>query len=117
MKTRRTKNADATRDAVRHVAQVADAQRRIAETLTAAAAKVRRLEEAMHAHGERIETAVTREGADAAAVAKAMAEHRVRTGELSSRVVDALERRGQRLYPTPYTPIESPWALIENTNP
>ena len=114
MKTRRTKNADATNEALDHVREIADAQRRIAEILSDAARRVRNLEEMMAKHGEDIEKAVTRNGADAAAIAKTMAEQRVRTGDLCSRLVNALERRGQRLYPTPYTPIESPWALVEN---
>ena len=114
MKTRRTKNAEATRDAVKRVAEIADAQRRIAEILKATAKALRTLEEDMHENGKHIELAVTRHSADAEAIAKAMARHRVRTGDLCSRLVDALERRGQRLYPTPYTPIESPWAPVEN---
>jgi transcriptional regulator len=114
MKTRRTSSTEATRDAVRRVREIADAQRRIAEILKATAKAVRALEEDMHDNGKAIEAAVTRNGADAGMIAKAMAKHRVRTGDLCSRLVDALERRGQRLYPTPYTPIESPWALVEN---
>jgi len=116
MKTRTTTNAQATRDAVRRVAEIADAQRRIAEILKATAKALRALEGDMHENGQAIEAAVTRNGADAGAVAKAMAKHRVRTGDLCSRLVDAIERRGQKLYPTPYTPIESPWSLIENAH-
>jgi hypothetical protein len=114
MKTRRTTKAQATRDAVKRVAEIADAQRRIAEILKTAARAVRALEGDVHENGRAVETAVTRNSADAEAIAKAMAKHRVRTGDLCSRLVDALERRGQRLYPTPYTPIESPWALVKN---
>jgi hypothetical protein len=114
MKTRRTRNAEATREAVKRVADIADAQRRIAEILKATAKAVRTLEQDMHDNGRAIETAVTRNAADAAAIAKALARHRVRTGDLGSRLVDALERRGQTIFPTPYTPIDSPWALVEN---
>jgi hypothetical protein len=113
-KRNRTKNSEATRDAISHVREIANAQRRIAEILSDAARRVRNLEEMVSKHGEDIETAVTRQGADAGAIAKAMAEYRVRTGDLSSRLVSAIERRGHQIFPTQYTPIESPWALVEN---
>lgn len=114
MKARRTKNADATNEAIGHVREIADAQRRIAEILSDAAKRIRNLEEMVSGHSDDIEKAVTREGADARAIAKAMAKHRVRTGDLGSRLVSAIERRGHEIYPTPYTPIQSRWALVEN---
>jgi hypothetical protein len=114
MRTRQTTKTEATRDAVKRVAAIADAQRRIAEILKETAKAVRTLENDMHENGRHIELAVTSNRADASAIAKAMARHRVRTGDLCSRLINSLERRGQRVYPAPYAPIESPWALVEN---
>ncbi len=111
--TRQTTNPKATQPAVARVGQIADAQRRIAELLKAAATQVRQLEAAVTRHARHVALALQAEQADAAAIARALAEHRVRTGDLPSALVDALERRGQRIYPTPYQPIASPWALVE----
>jgi DNA repair exonuclease SbcCD ATPase subunit len=104
----------ATQEAVARVAKIADRQRQIAEILNAAAAKVTTLEVEVAMEAEALEAAIRRSGADARAIAAALAKNQVRVGHLSSRVTDALERRGQVVYPEPYAAIEMPWALVTN---
>jgi|GEM_PF-2038008 len=108
-------NADATVAAVAHVAWIAEDQRRIATIMNEAAAKVHEIEKGIHDSAAKIKRWIETQDADAGVIAKELAKHRVRTGDLNSRLVDAFERRGQRVYPTPYTPIEMPWALVDNT--
>lgn len=96
--------------------EIAYLQRQIADLLDAAGRKVRELEVAMSDKAGELEDAITRRRnpVSAADVAAAFTEYRVNTGELNSRLIDAIERRGHRVFPTPYDPIRSMWALIEN---
>jgi hypothetical protein len=98
------------------VREIAYLQRQIADLLDAAGRKVRDLEVAMSEKSNELERALTRrrQPVSAADVAAAFTEYRVNTGELSSRLIDAVERRGPRVFPTPYDPIRSTWALVEN---
>ena len=98
------------------VREIAYLQRQIADLLDAAGRKVRELEVAMSDKSSELERALTRrrQPVSAADVAAAFTEYRVNTGELSSRLIDAVERRGHRVFPTPYDPIRSMWALVEN---
>ena len=99
-----------------HVREIAALQRQIADILDAAGRKVRELEVAMSDKANELEEAITRRRnpANAEDVAAAFTEYRVNAGELSSRLNDAIERRGHRVFPTPYDPIRSTWALVEN---
>jgi len=112
MKT--TNKANATQDAIARVAEIAKRQRRIAEILNAAAAQVEKLEIANTNDAREIENAVTRHQADVKAIAAALAKGNVRVGDLSSRMVDAIERRGQRVWPERYEVIAKPWCIVSN---
>ena len=106
--------ADATKRAADNIARIGQIQRRIADLLHAAAAEATMLETEMATLCDSVEHAVTGDRADVQALAASLAEHQVRTGDLNSRVVSALERRGQKVYPTPYTQIRRRWSLVEN---
>jgi len=99
-----------------HVREIASLQRQIADLLDAAGRKARELEVAMSDKANELEEAITRRRSPANAedVAAAFTEYRVNAGELSSRLNDAIERRGHRVFPTPYDPIRSTWALVES---
>ena len=86
------------------VREIAYLQRQIADLLDAAGRKVRDLEVAMSEKSNELERALTRRRhpVSAADIAAAFTEYRVNTGELSSRLIDAVERRGPRVFPTPY---------------
>lgn len=98
------------------VREIASLQRQIADLLDAAGRKVRELEVTMSDKTNELEEAITRRRHPASAedIAAAFTEYRVNAGELSSRLIDAIERRGHRVFPTPYDPIRSTWALVEN---
>ena len=98
------------------IREIATIQRQIADVLDAAGAKVRELEVAMSDKANELEEAITRRRSpiSAAEVADAFAKHRVNTGELNSRLIDAIERRGHAVFPPQYEPIRAAWALIEN---
>ncbi len=98
------------------VREIAAIQRQIADLLNAAGAKVRELEIAMSDKANELEDLVTRRGNRnaAAEIAEAFAEYRVNTGELNSRLIDAIERRGHAVFPPEYEPIRSDWKLVEN---
>lgn len=95
---------------------IADLQQQIADILNAAGRKVREFEVAMSDKANELEDAITRRRSpiSAAEVAEAFAEYRVNTGELNSRLIDAIERRGHEVFPPKYEPIRAAWALIEN---
>ena len=99
-----------------HVHEIAALQRQIADILDAAGRKVRELEVAMSDKANELEEAITRRRnpANTEDVAAAFTEYRVNAGELSGRLIDAIERRGHCVFPTPYDPIRSTWALVEN---
>jgi len=109
-----TNKTKATQVATRMVAQIAERQQRIAEILNAAAAQVEELEIANTQDAREIENAVTRHQADVKAIAAALAKGNVRVGDLSSRMVNAIERRGQRVFPERYEPIAKPWCIVSN---
>jgi len=109
-----TNKTDATQDAVSRVAEIAKRQRRITEILNAAAAEVQALEIENTNDARQIENAVTRHQADVKAIGKALAANQVRVGDMSSRMVDAIERRGQRVWPERYEPIAKPWCIVSN---
>jgi len=98
------------------IREIASIQRQIADLLNAAGAKVRELEIAMSNKANELEDLVTRRGKSntAAEIAAAFIEYRVNTGELNSRLIDAIERRGHEVFPPQYEPIRAKWALIEN---
>ena len=98
------------------VREIAAIQRQIADLLNAAGAKVRELEIAMSDKANELEDLVTQRGNRnaAAEIAEAFAEYRVDTGELNSRLIDAIERRGHAVFPPQYEPIRSDWKLVEN---
>jgi len=98
------------------VREIAYIQRQVADLLNAAGAKVRELEIAMSHKANELEDAVTRRSKpiNTAEVAGAFTEYRVNTGELNSRLIDAIERRGHEVFPPKYEPIRAAWALIEN---
>ena len=98
------------------IREIASIQRQIAVLLNAAGAKVRELEIAMSDKTNELEDFVTRRGKHnaAAEIASAFTEYRVNTGELSSRLIDAVERRGHAVFPPQYEPIRAKWTLIEN---
>jgi hypothetical protein len=98
------------------VREIAAIQRQLADLLNAAGAKVRELEIAMSDKANELEDAITRRSKpiSAAEVAEAFAEYRVNTGELNSRLIDAIERRGHAVFPPKYEPIRAAWALVEN---
>jgi len=99
-----------------HIREIAATQRQIADLLNAAGAKVRELEIALSDNANELEDAITRRRSpiNAAEVAEAFTEYRVNTGELNSRLIDAIERRGHEVFPPKYEPIRAAWALIEN---
>ena len=78
------------------ICEIASIQRQIADLLNEAGAKVRELEIAMSDKANELEDIVTRRGKRnaAAEIASAFTEYRVNTGELNSRLIDAVERRG-----------------------
>lgn len=98
------------------IREIASIQRQIADLLNAAGAKVRELEIAMSDKANELEDIVTRRGKHnaAAEIASAFTEYRVNTGELNSRLIDAVERRGHAVFPPQYEPIRAKWTLIEN---
>jgi len=102
-----------TNERVREIAAI---QRQIADLLNAAGAKVRELEIAMSDKANELEDLVTQRGNRhaAAEIAEAFAEYRVDTGELNSRLIDAIERRVHAVFPPKYEPIRSDWKLVEN---
>ncbi len=96
--------------------EIASLQRQIADLLNAAGAKYIQLNMAMGKKANELERLVTR-GSDRNAaneMAAAFTEYRVNTGELNSRLIDAIERRGHEVFPPQYEPIHSKWAIIEN---
>ncbi len=97
-----------------HTCEIAYLQRQIADLLDATGRKVRELEVAMSDKANELEDALTRRRSpvSAADVAAAFTKYHVNTGDLSSRLSDALERRGHRVFP-PHDPIRSNWTLIE----
>ncbi len=98
------------------VREIAAIQRQLADLLNAAGAKVRELEIAMSDKANELEDLVTRRGnrSAAAEIAEAFTEYRVDTGELNSRLIDAIERRGHAVFPPQYEPIRPDWKIIEN---
>ena len=102
-----------TNERVREIAAI---QRQIADLLDAAGRKVHQLEVAMSDKANELEDAITRRRSpiSAADVAEAFAEYRVNTGELSSRLIDAIERRGHEVFPPRYEPIRAAWELTRN---
>ena len=98
------------------VREIAAIQRQLADLLNAAGAKVRELEIAMSDKANELERLVTR-GSDRNAaneMAAAFTEFRVNTGELNSRLIDAIERRGHAVFPPKYDAIRPDWKIIEN---
>ena len=98
------------------IREIASLQRQIADLLNAAGAKHLELNMAMGKKANELERLVTR-GSDRNAaneMAAAFTEYRVNTGELNSRLIDAVERRGHAVFPPQYEPIRSKWAIIEN---
>ena len=98
------------------IREIASLQRQIADLLNAAGAKHLELNMAMGKKANELERLVTR-GSDRNAaneMAAAFTEYRVNTGELNSRLIEAIERRGHAVFPTQYEPIRSKWAIIEN---
>jgi len=104
----------ATNDAVKRVAEIAKRQRQIAEILNKAAAEVEALEIANTKDEREVENAVTRQQADVKAIAVALAKGNVRVGDMGSRLVDAIERRGQRIFPEPWVKIDKRWDITRN---
>jgi hypothetical protein len=109
-----TNKTKATKDAVSRIGCIAIRQRQIAEILNKAAAQVQALERENAADERAIENAVTRQQADVRAIAAALAKGNVRVGDLGCRLVDAIERRGQRAFPEPYEVIAKPWCIVSN---
>jgi len=109
-----TNKTNATKDAVSRIALIAKRQRQIAEILNAAAAQVQALEIENTQDEREIELAITRQQADVKVIAAALAKGNVRVGDMSSRLVDAIERRGQRAWPEPYEIIAKPWCIVSN---
>jgi len=98
------------------IREIASLQRQIADLLNAAGAKYTELNIAMGKKANELEHLVTR-GSDRNAaneMAAAFTEFRVNTGELNSRLIEAIERRGHAVFPPKYEPIRSKWAIIEN---
>jgi len=98
------------------IRELASLQRQIADLLNAAGAKYLELNMAMGKKANELERLVTRgSNRDAAnEMAEAFTEFRVSTGELSSRLIDAIERRGHDVFPPQYEAIRAKWTLIEN---
>ena len=109
-----TNKTQATNDAVKRVAEIAKRQRQIAEILNAAAAQVQALEIENTQDEREIELAITRQQADVKVIAAALAKGNVRVGDMSSRLVDAIERRGQRIFPEPWVKIDKRWDITRN---
>ena len=98
------------------IREIASIQRQIADLLNAAGAKYIELNMAMGTKANELERLVTRGSNRNAAnqMAAAFTEYRVNTGELNSRLIDAIERRGHAVFPPQYEPIRAKWTLIEN---
>jgi len=98
------------------IRELASLQRQIADLLNAAGAKYMELNMAMGKKANELERLVTRGSNRNAAneMAAAFTEYCVNTGELNSRLIEAIERRGHEVFPTKYEPIRSKWAIIEN---
>ena len=98
------------------IREIASLQRQIADLLNAAGAKYIELNMAMGKKANELERLVTRGSNRNAAneMAAAFTEYCVNTGELNSRLIEAIERRGHEVFPTKYEPIRSKWAIIEN---
>ena len=98
------------------IREIASLQRQIADLLNAAGVKYTELNMAMGKKANELERLVTR-GSDRNTtneMAAAFTEFRVNTGELNSRLIEAIERRGHEVFPPQYEPIRSKWAIIEN---
>ena len=98
------------------VREIAAIQRQRADILNTAGMKIRELQIAMSEKTDELEDIVTRRGNRnaAAEIAAAFAEYLVITGDLNCGLIDAIERRGHKVFPTQYKPIRAKWTLIKN---
>jgi len=111
----RTGNAReiATTEAELLVIEIADRQRQIAAIVTAAQKQVEALAIANTEAEAKLENLITRRNANARPIAATIRRQQVRTGDMSSRLVDAIERRGQKIFP-PTEQISMPWCIVSN---
>lgn len=115
-RTKKTMPTVKTDDATARTARIAATQRRITEHLNAAGDRWQELETELALECEALtrEILADRTAVVAKAVATELASHRVNTGTLSSRLVDALEAKRQRVYPPLYETIDPRWAIVES---
>lgn len=111
----RTANAreNATAEAQLLVIEIAERQRQIAAIVAEAQAKVEALAVANAEAERKIEHLVTRQNANVKPIAATIRRHQVRTGDMGSRVVDAIEKRGQQIFPAAEQ-ISMPWCIVSN---
>lgn len=103
----------ATTEAEGLLIDIADRQRQIAKILNEAAAKVEALATANAEAERRVEDLITRRNANVKPIAGTIRRQEIRTGDLNSTLVDAIERRGQQVFP-PAKQIACPWAIVPN---
>lgn len=106
---------DATHlDAAARLERIAALQRRITEHLNAAGDAWTAMEADLARECDALEKEVRadRTGRLAREAAAGCAAHRINTGDISSRLVDAIEARADRVFPAPYRIEEPRWALV-----
>jgi hypothetical protein len=111
----RTANAReiATTEAEFLVIEIAERQRQIAAIVAAAQKQVEALAVANADAERKLENLITRRNANAKPIAGAIRRHQVRTGDMSSRLVEAIEKRGQQIFPAAKQ-ISMPWCIVSN---
>lgn len=107
--------ASQTTDVRTRTTRIAELQREIARLLNEAGDRWQELEKELGTEGEALRrtVAIDRSGGTAKRVAAAFEEARIDTGTLGSRLVDAIEAHGTRVYPPPYRLEQPRWAIVE----
>lgn len=96
------------------VREIAALQQQLADLLDETGRRAEVLNIAITRKADELIAGLAADRRSAAEAAATIAAERVNTGELSSRVCDAFERRVHAVYPMPYQPIAAKWAMIEN---
>jgi hypothetical protein len=109
-----TSEAEATKAAEVLVGQIAGIQAKIANILAEAGQKIEALAQSDAVLENALLAVIKNQPATvAAAIAAAMKNTQVNTGDLSSNLVDAIEHKThQSIYPTPWNAIQAKWCLV-----
>jgi hypothetical protein len=101
-------------DAESLVKKLADAQGRMVDAIDKAQAVVSAQWDVINSCSEQLTVQLRAPRVDGATVAELFKKYQVDAGDgLSSRLVDLIQDRGGKVYPEPYKPRRSRWALVE----